>query len=156
MVAEEVLKLTEDSATDVSGIESAMAGVDQSIGQLSTVVTDLSGKMVDKSATTALCKDQVAETAANISTLGSTMIAAGTETQAQLPRILDLVDHIRNIKTNTEAAMTGLATNIALCHEVLRQMDGHEAKGSAIYPTEGLRKRVGLKGIFSACSTISR
>mgnify|MGYP001790857415 CR=1 FL=1 len=145
MVAEEALKLTEDSATDVSGIESAMAGVDQSIGQWSTVVTDLSGKMVDKSATTALCKDQVAETAANTSTLGSTMIAAGTETQAQLPRILDLVDHIRNIKTN-----------IALCHEVLRQMDGHEAKGSAIYPTEGLRKRVGLKGIFSACSTISR
>ena len=40
-----------------------------------------------------------------------------------MPLVMSVIDDVRQIKENTEAAVTGSARNMALCEDVLNALD---------------------------------
>ena len=63
-----------------------------------------------------------AQTCRDIRALGQNMVRFSQDTSAQLPQVTSLIADIENIKSNTQAAVSGSARNISLCEETLAEL----------------------------------
>ncbi len=119
VVAQEVRDLADRSKSDVIDIADLVGqlefSLDGLLDRIETVDNTLAGTM-ETSGSFATLSTNVSS---DIKNLVHLILNASQETATQLPMIMDLLDGVQQIKSNTEAAVSGSAKNIALCQQTL-------------------------------------
>jgi len=123
VVAQEVRDLADRSRSDVADISEQVEELEASLERLlkrMSAVDDTLSDAIQESRSFATLSNDISRDTQNLAKLISD---ASKQTTTQLPMIMDLLDSVRQIKTNTEAAVTGSAKNITLCKETLANLE---------------------------------
>lgn len=119
VVAQEVRDLADRSHEDLDHIKRALTSLEVAQRQLTKEIQTTSAQLNSTFEESKNCRDLSINTGDEIATLGQRILSFSQEISTQLPAVLELINDVKQIKMNTEAAVTGSATNIALCDEVL-------------------------------------
>ena len=76
------------------------------------------------------CKDLSVAANSRIQDLSGQVVGTSTETAARLPEVLSLIEDVRELKSNTEAAVSGSARNVELCQDALGRLQGNQSSAS--------------------------
>ena len=123
VVAQEVRDLADRSRSDVTDISEQVEELEASLESLLQRMSAVDGtlaKAIQESQSFAALSNEISRDTQGLAKLISD---ASDQTTTQLPLIMELLDSVRQIKSNTEAAVTGSAKNIALCKETLANLD---------------------------------
>lgn len=124
VVAKEVRDLADRSKSDVNDISDLVGQLELSLdgllGRIETVDTTLTGTLKTSGSFVTLSND----VSSNIKNLTNLILNANKETATQLPMIMDLLNDVQQIRSNTEAAVSGSAKNVALCQQTLIDLRG--------------------------------
>ena len=93
---------------------------DQMVGQMERI----EGVINESRARADVCRDTTTISGRHIDELNEEMRRFGDDITSQLSRTMTLIDGVRQIKQDTEAAIDGSARNVALCDDVLSELDG--------------------------------
>ncbi|MEL6963858.1 MAG: methyl-accepting chemotaxis protein [Pseudomonadota bacterium] len=119
VVAQEVRGLADRSKSDVTDISDQVRQLELSLvgllDRFETADKTLAGTVETSQSFVALSND----VSVDVNNLTHLILGASRETATQLPMVLDLLDGVRQIKGNTEAAVSGSAKNIKLCQQAL-------------------------------------
>lgn len=122
VVAQEVRDLADRSKSDVVDISDLVGqlefSLDGLLDRIETVDKTLAGTMETSGSFATLSND----VSSDIKNLVNLILNASQETATQLPMIMDLLNGVQQIRSNTEAAVSGSAKNIALCQQTLRDL----------------------------------
>ncbi|MEO9650084.1 MAG: methyl-accepting chemotaxis protein [Roseobacter sp.] len=135
VVALEVRKLADQSREDVQNIDKAMGHLQSALEHLSTEITTVSEMLKDSRTKTAECLSLSDRTRLEINNLGGRIRDFSSDITTQVPLVLNLINDVRQIKENTEAAVTGSARNILLCEEVLDVLERPKIASSGHHPS---------------------
>lgn len=131
VVAQEVRDLADRSRTDVADIAEQVEQLEASLERLLKRMSAVDGTLAEaihESQSFATLSNDISRDTQGLARLISD---ASQQTTTQLPLIMELLDSVRQIKTNTEAAVNGSAKNIALCKETLANLDAVRPKDEA-------------------------
>ena len=119
VVAQEVRDLADRSKADLNDVTELVGQLELSQGGLldrMATVDDALASTIETSRSFATLSDHVGKDVKNLVRL---ILSANQENATQLPAIMELLGDVRQIRTNTEAAISGSAKNIELCQETL-------------------------------------
>lgn len=123
VVALEVRELADRSTIDLKDITNLVSQLDSSLdgllGRIRTVEETLAGTMQTSRSFSSVSN----EISRDVKSLVDRIQNASKETATQLPMIMELLDGVHQIRSNTEAAVTGSSKNIELCQETLIDLD---------------------------------
>ena len=131
VVAQEVRSLADQSHEDAMNIEKTIDELQSVLDQLSEEITEVSDLLQETNKQSTDCHTLSIQTGSKINDLGENIRTLSSDMTVQLPLVLNLINDVRQIKENTEAAVTGSARNIALCDDVI----------DALAPTDTQSKR---------------
>lgn len=123
VVAKEVRVLADRSHGDIENIKDALSQLESAKHQLTEETLAISEQLSAASQRSHDCRTLSRQTGSEISQLNERMLSFSKEISTQLPSVLELINDIRQIKMNTEAAVTGSAKNMSLCEGVLEALD---------------------------------
>ena len=105
---------TNDNAQNIQEsidlLNTSLQGLAKEVTEIGTMLQDARAKSTD-------CREVSETIGARTLALGADVCSFGKDLDTQLPLVLGLIDDVRQIKNNTEAAVTGSARNISLCDE---------------------------------------
>lgn len=119
VVAREVRDLADRSKADINDVTELVGQLELSQGGLldrMAVVDHALANTIETSRSFATLSNGVSD---DVKELTHLILGASQEAATQLPTIMELLGGIQQIKANTEAAVSGSAKNIELCHETL-------------------------------------
>ena len=119
VIAQEVRSLADRSQTDLDNIRNSLHQLDQERQTLVNKISSFTTQLSETHSNSSQCRDLAQQTEIEIATLGQRIEKFSSDISVQLPGIMALADSVRQIKGNTEAAVTGSAKNIALCDDAL-------------------------------------
>jgi len=122
VVAQEVRSLADQSHEDALNIEKTIDQLQSVLEQLSEEITAVSELLEDANRQSTDCHSLSLKTGSKISDLGENIRTFSNDMTVQLPLVLNLINDVRQIKENTEAAVTGSARNIKLCDDVINAL----------------------------------
>lgn len=123
VVAQEVRSLADQSHEDALNIEKTIDQLQSVLEQLSEEITAVSELLQDANKQSTDCHNLSLQTGSKISDLGENIRTFSNDMTVQLPLVLNLINDVRQIKENTEAAVTGSARNIELCDDVISALE---------------------------------
>lgn len=124
VVAQEVRDLADRSKADLNEVTELVGQLELSQGGLldrMATVDDALASTIETSRSFATLSDHVGK---DIKRLVQLILSANQENATQLPAIMKLLGDVRQIRTNTEAAVSGSAKNIELCQKTLHDLGG--------------------------------
>ena len=130
VVADEVRDLAEQANTDLTKIDDVISALDKSLNVLLKSVSGIEKELHGNRADVQTCRDLSVAVNERIQELSKQIVDNSNETATQLPALLALIEDVRELKSNTEAAVVGSARNIELCDDALARLDGG-TKGSS-------------------------
>jgi methyl-accepting chemotaxis protein len=119
VVAQEVRNLSDRSESDLHNIQTALTQLEHAQDRLITGISTITTQLNTTRDRSLDCQSLSQKTGADIADLGKRIMQFSADIATQLPMVLNLINDVRMIKKNTEAAVTGSAKNISLCDEVL-------------------------------------
>ena len=122
VVATEVRHLAESSTNDSAEIAAFVEQLEDSLNGLLAKISAVDTVLSQNRQTSDECRSLSVEIRSEVENLSERIHGAGQETATQLPAVMGLIDDIKQIKANTEAAVTGSAKNISLCEDTLRDL----------------------------------
>lgn len=129
VVATEVRHLAESSTKDSSDIASFVEQLEESLNALLSRISAVDLTLSQNHQTSAECRSLSNEICSDVERLSERIRYTSQETATQLPAVVGLVEDIKQIKANTEAAVTGSANNIRLCEETMQDLRAALGKG---------------------------
>lgn len=123
VVAKEVRSLADQSHEDALTIEKTIDELQSVLEQLSEEISEVSELLKDANKQSTECHSLSLQTGSKINDLGENIRTFSDDMTVQLPLVLNLIDDVRQIKENTEAAVTGSARNIQLCDDVIDALE---------------------------------
>lgn len=130
VIALEVRNLADSSQEVLQNIQNSLAQLDTERQKLIDETSGISTQLSHAHSQSSVCYDLSQQTRDEIAKLGRRIVKFSNDISFQLPDILDLANSVRQIKGNTEAAVTGSAKNILLCNEVLTALSESEDSAS--------------------------
>ena len=132
VVAQEVRDLADRSKADLNNVTELVGQLELSQGGLldrMATVDDALESTIETSRSFATLSDHVGK---DVKNLVHMILSANQENATQLPAIMELLGDVRQIRTNTEAAVSGSAKNIELCQETLNDLgSSHDVPSSS-------------------------
>jgi methyl-accepting chemotaxis protein len=119
VVAQEVRNLADRSHEGLENIESALSQLDAAKHQLSQEIQATTGQLKIGRDGSLNCREISLQTGREIAELGDRILSFSRDISTQLPAVLELINDVKQIKMNTEAAVKGSAKNMELCDDVL-------------------------------------
>jgi len=123
VVAQEVRSLADQSHEDALNIEKTIDQLQSVLEKLSGEITAVSELLKDANKQSTDCHNLSIQTGTKINELGENIRTFSNDMTVQLPLVLNLINDVRQIKENTEAAVTGSARNIELCDDVINALE---------------------------------
>ena len=123
LIASEIRELSDRSRQDIENIFEAVQTVGVSFTTLVASIENISKNMTDNYQTSQQFKEHALNLCNDSRELSHRMLDVSRLTTAQLPTVSGLVEDIRQIKANTEAAVSGSQNNINLCTRALEKLD---------------------------------
>ncbi|MEO0911960.1 MAG: methyl-accepting chemotaxis protein [Pseudomonadota bacterium] len=119
VVADEVRALSERSSDSLANINAVFAPIDSALTRLSEEIAAMESGLAANCTTGRTCRGLSETATTDIAELSTEIARFSEDTTEEMPKLLALIEDIRQIKSNTEAAVTGSARNIELCEEAL-------------------------------------
>ena len=126
VIALEVRELADRASRDVGHIEHVLGALGETHDQMVGQMERIEGVITESRARADVCRETTTTSGQHIDELNREMRRFSDDITSQLPRIMTLIDGVRQIKQNTEAAVYGSARNVALCDDVLSELGGSE------------------------------
>jgi len=123
VVAREVGDLADRSSSDVADISEQVEELEASLGVLLKRMTAVDSTLADAIHASQSFATLSSDVSHDTKGLVQLILNASQQTTVQLPLIMELLNSIRQIKSNTEAAVSGSAKNITLCQETLANLN---------------------------------
>ncbi len=123
VVAQEVRTLADRSHADASNIEESIDHLRDALDQLSKEISIVANMLEDANQQSTECHDLSLQTGNRITSLGEGIRSFSSDMTTQLPLVMNLINDVRQIKENTEAAVTGSARNISLCDDAITALN---------------------------------
>lgn len=130
VVAEEVRALSERSSESLANINAVFAPIDSALANLSQEIATMEKGLTGNCATGQTCRDLSNKATTDIAELSAVIARFSEDTTEEVPKLLALIEDVRQIKSNTEAAVKGSALNIDLCEQALGTLT-HQAQRKA-------------------------
>lgn len=128
VVANEVRSLADRSQADLEAIRGALSLLDTAKHQLTNEILAISTELNAARERSHDCYILSRQAGGEIEQLSDRILKFSNEISIQLPAVLESINDVRQIKMNTEAAVSGSAKNMSLCDAVLDILDGCPAK----------------------------
>ena len=119
VVASEVKSLSERSTASLDQIEASVEKLNASFEDIRGVVTKLEGNFSQTHQSLTRTCEQAGQLDEVTGTLVGTLVEMNSHFAEELPKFESLIENLKNIKGNTEAAVKGSAKNIRLCDAAL-------------------------------------
>ncbi|MEM7507988.1 MAG: methyl-accepting chemotaxis protein [Pseudomonadota bacterium] len=119
IVATEVRDLAERSNKDLEEIGQVVHGLETSMRDLFGELSRLEDGLTGNRETSETCSNLSVGLCAEVRALSQRILNASETMARQVPAVVSLIEDIRQIQVNTQAAVTGSATNIELCNAIL-------------------------------------
>ncbi len=122
VVAQEVRDLADSSKAELNNVIELVGQLELSQSGLldrMTIVDDTLASTIETSQTFATLANSVS---IDVKKLVRLILSTSQETATQLPAVMELLGGVQQIRTNTEAAVTGSAKNIELCQVTLSDL----------------------------------
>lgn len=122
VVAQEVRDLADSSKAELNNVIELVGQLELSQSGLldrMTIVDDTLASTIETSQTFATLANSVS---IDVKKLVRLILSTSQETATQLPAIMELLGGVQQIRTNTEAAVSGSAKNIELCQVTLSDL----------------------------------
>lgn len=132
VVAREVRDLADRSTADLDAIERALTQLDTAKNQLTEEIVAISSQLNETCTRSHDCHNLSQQTGGEVEQLGDRILRFSKDISTQLPGVLELIKDVRQIKMNTQAAVSGSAQNMSLCEEIFVSLNpspshmGHE------------------------------
>jgi len=126
VIALEVRELADRASRDVGHIEHVLGALGETHDQMVGQMERIEGVITESRARADVCRETTTTSGQHIDELKREMRGFSDDITLQLPRIMTLIDGVRQIKQNTEAAVDGSARNVALCDDVLSELGDPE------------------------------
>ncbi len=122
LIASEVRDLSNRSRIDLEEINQEIEKLETSLRSLVTAIDTISDSALKTSETSDYFKQRTLDLAGETKGLSGRIYSASSAVASQLPAVSALIDDIKQIKANTEAAVVGSQTNIELCDQTLTNL----------------------------------
>ncbi|MEO0909610.1 MAG: methyl-accepting chemotaxis protein, partial [Pseudomonadota bacterium] len=122
LIASEVRDLSNRSRIDLEEINQEIEKLETSLRNLVTAIDAISDSALKTSETSDYFKQRTLDLAGETKGLSGRIYSASSAVASQLPAVSALIDDIKQIKANTEAAVVGSQTNIELCDQTLTNL----------------------------------
>ena len=119
VVAQNVRALAESSSEDLEAIAKITETLDHLLKHQSERISDVVEVLNGNDKTATRCGDLATGLFEDVRGLGLGVLRISDAVEAQSPKLSSLIEDIQQIKSNTEAAITGSARNIELCNDTL-------------------------------------
>ncbi len=119
VIALEVRELAGRASHDVDRINTVLAALETVQKQVTEQMIDVERCIAENRARASDCAALSDRAGAHLGALSGQMRGFHADIASQLPQLLTLMDGVRQIKRNTEAAVDGSARNVALCDDAL-------------------------------------
>ena len=119
VVAQEVKQLSDRSQSGLENINEALAHMGVTQERLTSELIAVSGQLNKSHSQCNDCNELSQKVCREISELSGRVLSFSQNISVQMPGVLELIDDVRQIKSNTEAAVTGSSKNVSLCDDVL-------------------------------------
>lgn len=123
VVASEVRALAERSASDVRAIETLAQKLDTLLTDAVSKMRDVEAVVEESRETTAFCRERSQTAAAEIVGVADEAAKSAGWISGRVSSFSGLIDDIRTIRNNTEAAIVGSARNMELATHIVGHID---------------------------------
>lgn len=122
VVAQEIRGLSDRSQVDLENINHALELMEGTHRKFAAELVSISNQLQQTHGRSHNCYSLSQETGREISSLSERIMKFSQNISVQLPEVLEVINDVRQIKANTEAAVVGSAKNMSLCDDVLRDL----------------------------------
>lgn len=130
VVAQEVRDLADRSHDDLEAIKEALKQLEAAKHQLTEETVAISAELKAVRKQSHDCHNISQQADLKVEQLSDRIMSFSADIATQLPAVLELINNVRQIKTNTEAAVSGSAKNMSLCKNVLDSLETTFAKNA--------------------------
>ena len=133
VVAGEVRDLAEQANTDLNVIDDVIASLERSLATLLKGVDGVDQQLQSNRTDGETCHGLSVAVSEKMHEIGKQIISTSKETSSEMPKLMSLIDDVRQLKTQSETAVEGSAKNIALCESTLAALDEPVGRGAQGY-----------------------
>jgi len=134
VVAQEVRDLADGATVDVSSVSEQIDQLEGSLHDLLGRIKSVDKVMADTRETSQSFEQLSHGVRGDVRDLVDLILSSSRETATQLPMLLTLISDVRQIRSNTEAAVSGSAKNIKLCRQAKDDLHGAVEPVSNVVP----------------------
>ncbi len=130
VIAMEVRELAVRAGQDVERINGVLAALEAVQKQVSDQMSNVEHCIAENRSRAGDCAALSDRAGEHLGQLSGQMRGFHADIASQLPQLLALIDGVRQIKQNTEAAVDGSARNMALCEDAIAVLDPAKKRGA--------------------------
>ena len=139
VIASEVRLLAEKSQDALDIVQTSLGDLGGSLNELNRRLQSVEETTGATAAKGGECRTEVKSVADNTVSAARRIEASCKTVMGQVPKVEALIADMRNIRANTEAAVTGSKTNIRLCNETLEHLSDLETELASAHSAAPLR-----------------